>query len=137
MCFFFREVGGLFCFKGRGKAVLSAVARRRAVRARGSLDARPSMAGSNPRSGMPAVCPRPMFIRRCLHPIPGMGVYCSSSQSIGAMGFFLIYVFRKGRGSGLVRLFFFSKVLCSSLVERMFPLYPLHIYLCLYGFLDF
>jgi hypothetical protein len=39
LCFFFREVGGLFCFKGRGKVVLSTVARRRAVRARGSLGA--------------------------------------------------------------------------------------------------
>jgi hypothetical protein len=38
LCFFFRDVGGIFCFKGRGKAVLSAVVRRRVVRARGSLD---------------------------------------------------------------------------------------------------
>jgi hypothetical protein len=130
-----QEVGGLFCFKGRGKAVLSIVARRRAVRARGSLDVRRWQAliqGQGCRGASLADVCSTMSSSHSWGQVSSV-----ASQSFGAMGFSLICVFRKGRGLGLVRLFFFSRILCSSLVERLFPLYPLHMYLCLYGFLDF
>jgi hypothetical protein len=100
--------------------VLSIVARRRAVRARGSLDVRRWQAliqGQGCRGASLADVCSTMSSSHSWGQVSSV-----ASQSFGAMGFSLICVFRKGRGLGLVRLFFFSRVLCSSLVERLFSL---------------